>query len=115
MTRKWMVARSVSFGQQIGFQLTVFYTIKMRQPCMFLLQAHECEFLEFQAWDWITENFEPVSESPEFLDLNSNSLVEIIKYDDIQVGYFNYFSLILISYLCAVLLNIYSNVTRLSQ
>ena len=50
----------------------------------FFAQLHECETLEFAAWDMITENFSTVSRSTEFLELSANSLVEIIKYDDIN-------------------------------
>jgi hypothetical protein len=39
-----------------------------------------------QAWNVITENFDAVSENPEFLDMAVDSLLEVIKYDDIQVG-----------------------------
>jgi len=50
-----------------------------------LLQAHECRELELQAWNVITENFDAVSENPEFLEMAVDSLLEVIKYDDIQV------------------------------
>ena len=52
----------------------------------FFAQAHECECLEFQAWDWITENFECVSETSEFLELTHENVIEIIKYDDIHAS-----------------------------
>ena len=50
----------------------------------FFAQAHECETLEFHAWDVITENFDAVSSSSEFLDLTWENVIEVIKYDDIQ-------------------------------
>ena len=50
----------------------------------FFAQAHECDHLEFQAWDVITEHFEAVAECSEFMDLCSENVIEIIKYDDIQ-------------------------------
>ena len=53
----------------------------------FFAQAHECEKLEFDAWDWITESFDCVSETAEFLELSADNLIEVIKYDDyIRVG-----------------------------
>jgi BTB And C-terminal Kelch len=42
-----------------------------------------------QAWNVITENFDAVSENPEFLDMAVDSLLEVIKYDDIQVGFYH--------------------------
>lgn len=50
----------------------------------FFAQAHECRELELQAWNVIIENFEAVSENPEFLEMSVESLLEVIKYDDIQ-------------------------------
>lgn len=50
----------------------------------FFAQAHECESLEFHAWDVITENFDAVSSSSEFLELSWEHIIEVIKYDDIQ-------------------------------
>jgi kelch-like protein 6 len=50
----------------------------------FFAQAHECESLEFHAWDVITENFEAVSSTTEFLELTWENVIDIIKYDDIQ-------------------------------
>lgn len=50
----------------------------------FFAQAHECEFLEFQAWDRIIDSFESVSESAEFLELSAENLIEVIKYDDLH-------------------------------
>ena len=50
----------------------------------FFAQAHECEKLEFEAWDWITESFDCVSETVEFLELSADNLIEVIKYDDIH-------------------------------
>ena len=52
----------------------------------FFAQAHECETLEFSAWDVITENFECVSESNEFVELSPENVIEIIKYDDIHAS-----------------------------
>ena len=51
-----------------------------------VLQLHECENLEFQAWDMITENFDSVSCTQEFLSLSPENLIEIIKYDDLQAN-----------------------------
>jgi len=48
-------------------------------------QAHECRELELQAWNVIIENFDAVTDNPEFLDMSAENLLEIIKYDDIQV------------------------------
>lgn len=48
-------------------------------------QAHECRGLELQAWNIIIENFDAVADNPEFLDMSVENLLEIIKYDDIQV------------------------------
>ena len=45
----------------------------------FFAQAHECETLEFHAWDVITENFDMVSSGSEFLDLSWENVIEIIK------------------------------------
>lgn len=52
----------------------------------FFAQAHGCRELELQAWNVIVESFEAVTESREFLDLTSDNLLEIIKYDDIQAS-----------------------------
>ena len=52
----------------------------------FFAQAHECRELELQAWNIIIENFDAVSENPEFLELSADSLLEVIKYDDIQAA-----------------------------
>ena len=52
----------------------------------FFAQAHECEKLEFDAWDWITESFDCVSEPAEFLELSADNLIEVIKYDDIHAS-----------------------------
>ncbi len=49
----------------------------------FFAQAHDCDTLEFQARDVITENFDAVSMSSEFLELNNQNLIEILCYDDI--------------------------------
>jgi len=49
-------------------------------------QAHECRELELQAWNVIIENFDAVADNPEFLDMTAENLLEIIKYDDIQVN-----------------------------
>lgn len=48
-------------------------------------QAHECRELELQAWNVIIENFDAVADNPEFLDMSAENLLEVIKYDDIQV------------------------------
>jgi len=48
-------------------------------------QAHECRDLELQSWNVIVENFDTVTENPEFLDMSAENLLEVIKYDDIQV------------------------------
>lgn len=48
-------------------------------------QAHECRELELQAWNVIIENFDTVADNSEFLDMSAENLLEIIKYDDIQV------------------------------
>jgi len=48
-------------------------------------QAHECRELELQAWNMIIENFDAVADNPEFLDMSAENLLEVIKYDDIQV------------------------------
>ena len=50
----------------------------------FFAQAHECESLEFHAWDVITENFDAVSSTSEFLELSWENVIDIVKYDDIQ-------------------------------
>lgn len=52
----------------------------------FFAQAHGCRDLELQAWNVIIESFEAVTESPEFLELTSDNLLEVIKYDDIQAS-----------------------------
>ena len=57
-----------------------------KQFDLFPSQAHECRELELQAWNVITENFDAVSENPEFLEMAVDSLLEVIKYDDIQVA-----------------------------
>ncbi len=63
-------------------------TVKRLTTELYLLclQAHECENLEFQAWDMITENFDAVSMTQEFLSLSPENLIEIIKYDDLQAN-----------------------------
>ena len=33
----------------------------------------------------IIENFDAVADNPEFLDMSVENLLEVIKYDDIQV------------------------------
>ena len=58
----------------------------MRPILSLLLQLHECENLEFQAWDMITDNFDAVSCTQEFLNLSPENLIEIIKYDDLQAN-----------------------------
>lgn len=50
----------------------------------FFAQAHECENLEFKAWELITEHFDSVAICIEFLELSIGNLLEIIKYDDLQ-------------------------------
>ena len=60
--------------------------ISSLQLLCLVLQLHECENLEFQAWDMITENFDSVSCTQEFQNLSPENLIEIIKYDDLQAN-----------------------------
>ena len=50
----------------------------------FFAQAHECETLEFKAWDLISEHFESVASCIEYLELSTANLIDVIKYDDLQ-------------------------------
>ena len=47
-------------------------------------QAHECNYLEMRAWDFITGKFEVVTQKEEFLDLSFGKLMEIIRCDELE-------------------------------